>query len=67
MNKIHVKFFVRPNGEIYEIKELCMDTSTNTLKIVLENNLSRWFNMNEIEVNPPVIKCKGSNMTHDTR
>ncbi len=56
MNAVHVKFFVRPNGDVYEIKELDVDTKSNTIKIVLENDLSRWFKMNEIQVVPPVIK-----------
>jgi hypothetical protein len=55
-DKLHVRFFVRPNGAIYEIRELVVDTKTNTMKIVLENNLSRWFNMNEIQIVPPLIK-----------
>jgi hypothetical protein len=56
--KILVKFFVRPNGEVHEITELEMDARTNKIKICLENKLARWFRMDEILVVPPVIKMR---------
>lgn len=47
-------FFVRPNGDILQIVEL--ETDKTSVKIVLENGLSRWFKHNEIILAPPYIK-----------
>ena len=53
-----VKFFMRPNGEVHEIVEMDTDLRTSTIKIVLENKLSRWFKLDELVINPPFIKMK---------
>jgi hypothetical protein len=53
-----VKYFMRPNGELYEIVELEIDERTSSLKIVLENTLSRWFKLDELVIVPPVIRMK---------
>jgi hypothetical protein len=55
---MNVKYFLRPNGQMYEIIELEVDPKTSTLKIVLENKLSRWFRMDELIIVPPVIRMK---------
>lgn len=58
MSNTIVKFFMRPNGEMYEIIEMEPDPKTSTLKIVLENKLSRWFKFTELVILPPVIRMK---------
>jgi hypothetical protein len=55
---MYVKYFIRPNGAIYEIIELEVDKFSSSLKITLENKMSRWFKFDEIVINPPVIKMK---------
>jgi hypothetical protein len=56
--KVIVKFFIRPNGEMYEITYIELDNKTHKVKIQLDNNLSRWFDMDEIMIVPPVIRMK---------
>ena len=56
--KTTVKYFIRPNGYIHEIQEIVFDNKTNTMKIVLDNKMARWFRMDEIMIVPPVIRMK---------
>lgn len=49
---------MRPNGHVYEIIEIEIDQKTATIKIVLENKLSRWFKLDELIIIPPVIRMK---------
>lgn len=53
-----VKYFIRPNGHMYEIVEIEVDVKTASIKIVLENKLSRWFKFDEIVIVPPLIRMK---------
>lgn len=55
---MYVKYFIRPNGAIYEIIDVIVDQNTSSICITLENTLSRWFKFDEIIINPPVIKMK---------
>ena len=55
---MYVKYFIRPNGAIYEIIGLEVDSKSSSLKLTLENKMSRWFKFEEIIINPPVIKMK---------
>jgi hypothetical protein len=50
----NVEFFVRPDGNVLRIIEIQQDATS--VKITLENGLSRWFKNNEIVINPPYIK-----------
>ena len=59
---MYVKYFIRPNGEIYEIIDVIIDSATSSLKLTLENEMSRWFKFDEIIINPPIIKMKNFSM-----
>jgi len=47
---VTVTHFVRPTGEMIPIVAVEMDPKTNSILICLENGLSRWFKMSEIDI-----------------
>ena len=62
---MNVEFFIRPNGDILRIVDIQQDSTS--VKITLENGLSRWFKNNEIVVNPPYIKLIKQQIGHIIR